>query len=114
MKEFRRFIFGGAYLFVALVMLAVTARLTFRPAMPTEWHKLQKGMSRQEAAVLLHDKVEVFQELKGFDQVTHETSLLGSPCFWQLHICYGTAGLISSASVRFVCRSHGFLTRHPF
>ena len=44
-------------MFVALVTLAVIARGTFRPAMPDEWHKLQKGMSRQEAAAFLHDKI---------------------------------------------------------
>ena len=108
MKKSKRQILIGVCVFVAAVMLAVLARGIFRPAMPDEWHKLQKGMARQEAVTILHGEVEDLRELKGFDQVTHETSLLGSSSFWQLYVSYDTTGHISSASVRFVCRPHGF------
>jgi hypothetical protein len=107
MKKSKRLIFIGVCVFVAAVALAVFARGSFRPAMPVEWHKLQKGMSRQEAVSILHGEVEDLRELKGFDQATRETSLLGSSSVWQLYVSYDITGHVSSASVRFVCRPHG-------
>jgi hypothetical protein len=94
--------------FVTAITLAVFARGIFRPAMPDEWHKLQKGMARQDAVAILHGEVEDLRDLKGFDQVTHETTMLGSSSFWQLYVNYDATGHVSTASVRFVCRPHGF------
>jgi len=107
MKTKRLYISGVCVVVIALT-LAIFARWSFRPAMPDEWHKLQKHMSRQETVAMLHDKLEDLRELKGFDQVTHETALLGYSSFWQLYVDYDTTGHISTASVRFVCRPHGF------
>ena len=107
MKKLKRLFVLGACTIVVLVTLVAVVGGVLRPGMPNEWRKLRKGMSRQDAAALFQDKLEELQDLKGYDEVTHETSLMGSSSFWQLHLRYDSTGHVASVSARFVCRSQG-------
>ena len=108
MRKFKRIFFLGACVFAIVVALAVFGREVLRPAMPDEWHRLQKNMSRQEFVATLHDEVVDLRELKGFDQATHEMQMLGFSGYWQLWVTYDSSGRVSAAQARFVCRDFGF------
>src|SRR4051794_32485266 len=92
-------------LFVSLVVFAfllASARLAFRPAMPKEWTALQRGINRDRVlGTAVGDHVDM-RGLKGFDVFTHESTMLGASCYWQLKVTYDDAGLLTKADANFV------------
>jgi hypothetical protein len=111
MSKMKRIVLGVLAAVIALPLLGAAGRIVFRPAMPSEWHKLHAGMLREEVLTTAAGQHTDMRDLKGFDLFSRETMMLGGSSYWQLFITYDQSGKLMNAGAHFVHRSCGLLSR---
>jgi hypothetical protein len=97
MKRYLVFI-GLFALGVAIFFASLVFARQQRPAMPTRWYHLSRGMTPQDVRSAVDDEIYDLRAAQGFDLVTHMDKF----GHWQMIVRYDSTGHLIGATASYI------------